>query len=113
ISLLRGSRPRSGVAGAAADAAAGAVFAHVGDAGRHGVFRRGTDATEWQTNDNRRLDRTAGAAGVRLFGAAAGANARKSRGRAQKSRLYRTFYTTRSGPERAGFHKRECLHARG
>ena len=53
ISLLRRSRARRGLAGAAADAAAGAVSADVGDAGRHGVLRGGTDPAQWAAERSR------------------------------------------------------------
>ena len=68
VPLLRRPRARRGLAGAAADAAADAVPADVGDARRHDVLRGGPDAAS--TGGRRavvQVRRAAGAARVRLL----------------------------------------------
>ena len=71
VPLVRRPGPRRGLAGAAADPAADAVPADVGDARRRDVLRAGADAAQRPGDGDRHLERAAGAAGVRLFRGAA------------------------------------------
>ena len=71
VPLVRRPRPRRGVAGAAADPAADALPADVGDARRRVVLRAGAHAAHRPGDGDRHLERAAGAARVRLLRGAA------------------------------------------
>ena len=59
------------------------------------------------------IQRPPRAAGIRVFGDSAGANAGTARRRRQKPGLCGAFHPVGSGPKRAGFHQHQRLHARG
>ena len=97
VPLLRRPRPRRRLAGAAADDAAGAIPADVGNARRHAVLRGGHHAPQRARDGDGEVRRSPRAARVRLLRDPAGAHDREARGRGQDAGLRRPLHAGRRG----------------
>ena len=93
VPLVRRPGSRRGLADAAADPAADALPADVGDARRRDVLRAGAHAAHRPGDGDRHVERAAGAAGVRLFRGAARTGRRTAGGGGTGSRS--TWSTSR------------------
>jgi hypothetical protein len=101
------------VAGAAADAKAGALPPDVGHAGRRDVLRGAADPSERPTHRDHQVGGAAGAAGVRLFRDPAAADAGEAGGGGQGAGLRRLLHAEGRRRQRAGLHQPEPVQPRG
>ena len=110
VPLLRRPRPRRRMAGAAADDAADALPADVGDARRYAVLRGGHHSPQRARDGHGEVRRSPRSPRVRLLRDPAGAYDREARGRGQDARLRRPLHAGGRGEQRAGLHQPQDLH---
>ena len=115
VPLLRRPRARRGLAGAAADPAAGALPAHVRHARRHGVLRGGAHPAHRPRPRprSRRRDRPVPLEFAYSETPLAQTLREAGRARARRRSTSSTSPRTDAAAERAGLHEHQLLHARG
>ena len=113
VPLVRRPGPRRGLAGAPPDPAPGPVPAHVRDARRRGVLRRGPHAPQRPADGGGEVRRAAGAARVRVLRDPARPDPREARLGEEGAGLRRALHPEGRRGQRAGLHEPQPLHPGG